>query len=387
MLAALIRKELLALVRDPHALAALFLMPAAFIVVMSLALANLYTPPLATLGYAVDAADGGPAARRLQSAWRSSHGPAQALPADPDEALRRGRIAYLLRIEPGFSAALAELDPPAAPVVRLRAEAGLDPGLFRALQAELAAAIGELRGAVLEAVLSGDSPRRSHSILPFLAAERLGDDSGRPANAVQQNVPAWLVFGMFFVVTAVSSLFVQEQASGTLARLYVLGVPRSLQLLAKALPYVAINGIQAALMLAVGTALMPQLGAPALSLAGIDGAALLLVLAATSLAAVGFALLLACLVRTHAQANTLGPLCNLLMAAFGGIMVPTFAMPAAMQRIAALSPMNWGLEGLLSVLLRHGGIAEAAPWALRLALFGLAALAVASHLFSRRITP
>ncbi|MBL8452368.1 MAG: ABC transporter permease, partial [Zoogloea sp.] len=45
MLLALIRKELLALLRDPHALAALFLMPAAFIVIMSLALQNLYAPP------------------------------------------------------------------------------------------------------------------------------------------------------------------------------------------------------------------------------------------------------------------------------------------------------------------------------------------------------
>jgi hypothetical protein len=47
MLLALIRKELLALVRDPHALAALFLMPAAFIVIMSLALQNLYAPACA----------------------------------------------------------------------------------------------------------------------------------------------------------------------------------------------------------------------------------------------------------------------------------------------------------------------------------------------------
>ena len=149
MLIALIRKEILALLRDPHALAALFLMPAAFIVVMSLALANLYAPPLATLPWAADAAEHSPAARRLLDTWRARHGPAAATPADVDDALRHGRIAYLLRIEPGFAAALAELDPPAAPVIGLQAESGLDPGLFRALQAELAAATGELRAAML----------------------------------------------------------------------------------------------------------------------------------------------------------------------------------------------------------------------------------------------
>lgn len=387
MLAALIRKEILALVRDPHALAALFVMPAAFIVVMSLALANLYAPALDRLAYAVDAGEQTPAARRLVADWARSHGAAQPLPVDAAEALRSGRLAYLLRLEAGLADALAKLTPPAAPVVRLRAEPGLDAGAFRALQAELAATTGELRAALIQASLSGESPGTPQSIAPFLAAERASDDTLRPTNAVQQNVPAWLVFGMFFVVTAISSLFVQEQANGTLARLTALGVPQGLQILAKALPYAAVNAVQAALMLAVGTWLMPRLGSPGLSLAGIHWPALILVLAATSLAAIGFALLLACLVRTHAQANTLGPLCNLLMAAFGGIMVPTFAMPATMQALARLSPMNWGLEGLLTVLLRHGSLAEAAPWALHLALFGLVALTAAGYLFSRRIAP
>ena len=72
MLRALIRKELLALLRDPHALAALFLMPAAFIVIMSLALQNLYAPPLQQLPYAIDSATDSPAARRISATVRWS---------------------------------------------------------------------------------------------------------------------------------------------------------------------------------------------------------------------------------------------------------------------------------------------------------------------------
>jgi ABC-2 type transport system permease protein len=192
---------------------------------------------------------------------------------------------------------------------------------------------------------------------------------------------------MFFVVTAISSLFIQEQRDGTLARLVSMGVPARSLILAKALPYLAINGIQAVLMLAVGVLLMPLLGGDALSLAGIHWPALLLVLTSLSIAAIGFALLIACLARTHAQANTLGPMCNILMAALGGIMVPTFVMPAAMQHLAVLSPLNWGLEGLLTVLVRHGDMADAAPWALRLVIFGGVTLLLASTLFSRRIKP
>jgi ABC-2 type transport system permease protein len=39
--------------------------------------------------------------------------------------------------------------------------------------------------------------------------------------------------------------------------------------------------------------------------------------------------------------------------------------------------MAWGLDGLLEVFLRQGGVAAVAPHALRLALFALACLALA----------
>jgi ABC-2 type transport system permease protein len=63
--------------------------------------------------------------------------------------------------------------------------------------------------------------------------------------------------------------------------------------------------------------------------------------------------------------------------------VPTFVMPAFMQDLARLSPMNWGLEGLLTVLLRSGGVAGAAPQALRLFGFAALMLALAWWLFGR----
>ena len=51
MLLALIKKELLALARDMHGLAALFLMPMIFIVLMSLTLKDIYRPPMAELSF------------------------------------------------------------------------------------------------------------------------------------------------------------------------------------------------------------------------------------------------------------------------------------------------------------------------------------------------
>ena len=54
-----------------------------------------------------------------------------------------------------------------------------------------------------------------------------------------------------------------------------------------------------------------------------------------------------------------------------------------MQRIAEWSPMNWGLEGLLSVLLRGGDIAAALPHVLRLGGFAVLMFGIAAFLFGR----
>lgn len=385
MMRALLRKEILALSRDPHALAALFVMPAVFIVIMSLALKNMYTPAMDQLDYSLDVREKTPLTERFVARWEKAHGMASPLRADWQAALNRGQLAYVLVLEPGLSDALAIPLPPPRAGVRLLTEPGMAQSVLRTLQAETIGLVSELRAAALTDPDEAISPA-DFSVAPFITSAAAGAVTA-PPTAVQQNVPAWLAFGMFFVVTALSSLFIQEQRDGTLLRLVSMGVSAPRLILAKALPYLAINGIQAALMLAVGVWLMPLLGGEALALAGIHWPALLVMLASLSCAAIGFALLLACLVRTHAQANTLGPMLNILMAALGGIMVPTFAMPATMQQLAVWSPLNWGLEGMLSVLVRHGNVADAAPWALRLVLFGSVTLLLASLLFSRRLKP
>jgi ABC-2 type transport system permease protein len=381
MLAALIKKELLALIRDAHGLAALFLMPVMFIVIMSLALKDVYSPPTRTLRYSIDAQDPGAQAALLMEHWQRAHGAPQPLAADWQALLRAGTLKYVLVLQDGLSAELASPELPRRALIQLLAEPGIDANLFNALRAELSGSAGEIKArAALAAV--GQTVPADASLLNLVQAERFATRGPRPS-AVQQNVPAWLVFGMFFVIAALSNLFVQERSTGALARLQSLGVPRWALLASKALPYLGVNAIQAALMLAVGVWLMPLIGGDALSLAGIHWGALLVSLAAVSLAAVGMALALACAIRTHAQATAVGPIVNVLMAAIGGIMVPKFVMPAFMQRIAEGSPMNWGLEALLTVLLRGGDVAAAAPHVLRLGGFAVLMFGIAALLFGR----
>jgi ABC-2 type transport system permease protein len=398
MLFALIKKELLALIRDVHGLAALFLMPAVFIVIMSLALKDVYSPPVKTLPYAIENRDHGPMADTLVAEWEKRHGKPQTESQNWQDRVQSGKLSYALVIEKDFSNVLVVGQTDSEIQLRLITDPGLDGGVFAANQAELVMIASEMRArALLTAARMAQAAPRGRpaaanakatdsgvtvSAQALVEAERLATGS-RPT-AVQQNVPAWLVFGMFFVVASLSNLFLQERQCGALARLASLGVPVSTMIWSKALPYLVINGLQAALMLAVGVWLMPLLGGDALSLAGINWGALLLVLLAVSMSAIGLALALASLVRTQAQASALGPVVNILMAAIGGVMVPKFVMPDAMQRIAEFSPMNWGLEGMLAVLLRGSDMNGVLLPSAKLMGFATLMVVIAVLLFRRR---
>lgn len=382
MLPSLIKKELLALRRDPHGLAALFLLPVLFIVIMSLALKDYYSPPQKGLAYTVLAQDDGPLSRALVKSWERRHGAAQPLPAAWQQQLREGRLKYVVVLLPGLSQELEEPSLPSQSRIRLLAEPGLDGNLLNTLQAELAGTAGELKARAALAQANAPKPSAEASMLAIVQTERAGTLGPRPS-AVQQNVPAWLVFGMFFVVASIAGLVVEERLSGTLARLRSLGVSRAVLLASKALPYLGVNAVQAVLMLSVGVWLMPALGGDALSLTHVNWPALLLALVTISMAAVSLALAIACAVRTHAQAAAIGPIANVLMAAVGGIMVPKFVMPASMQRLAEWSPMNWGLEALLDVVLRGGDVASTAPQLARLLLFAALMFGIAILLFQR----
>ena len=381
MLPALIKKELLALARDLHGLAALFVMPVLFIIVMSLALKDVYDPPLRSLQHAIDVHDAGRLAQELVLLWRAGHGDAQPLAGDWKARLQAGDLKYVIVLDRALSEALAQLDTPGEPHIHLLVEPGIDGNLYNALRAELEAIAGQLRarGALQALGATLEAGATSHKLV---SAERFAGGGPRPTS-VQQNVSAWLVFGMFFVIAALSNLFVEERRCGALARLRSLGVPHAVLLASKALPYLGVNLLQAVLMLMIGAWVMPYLGGDALSLRRIDWPALALVVCAISAAAVSLALMLSCLLRTQAQAAAVGPVLNVLMAAIGGIMVPTFVMPAFMQKLAAFSPMNWGLEGLLTVLLRGGGLAGTAPQVLRLIGFAALMLLLAWLLFKR----
>jgi ABC-2 type transport system permease protein len=398
-LAALWRKETIALGRDRHGLAALFLMPVIFILVMTMALHDAFMPGASIdVAYAVADLDGSPQARALVGRLERS-GSFRPVPGNTSEpearaGIRGGRHALALVIPTGFGERLLTpggVDGQPSEPLTLLVDPTLNPALQLAFRNQTAAALGALRadeltkraGKLFGLPLTPETGEREWPD-EIVAVAIQNERSVRPPSSVQQNVPAWLIFAMFFVVIPISSIFVIERQQGTLQRLAAMGTPFRLILVGKLLPFFVVNQVQAVLMVAVGIFVVPLFGGEALQMPG--GTALFdwwLVAAAVSAAAVGFALLVASLSQTTQQATVIGGVGNILMAAIGGIMVPKFLMPKAMQTLAEFSPMAWALDGFHTVMLRHGDLAAILPDILRLLAFAVATLLAAAWINRR----
>lgn len=397
---ALWTKESLALLRDRHGLAALFLMPVIFILVMTMALHDAFMPGASIdVPFAVVDLDHSAHSRSLVSRLEksSSFRSTAAIP-DADAAsaqIRAGRLALVLVIPRDFGSRLltpGNADGQVTAPLTLMLDPALNPALRLAFHSQITAALGAVRADELTqraGALFGlptgkaDSTRDWPDEIVSLAIQN--ERTIRPPSSVQQNVPAWLVFAMFFVVIPIASIFIGERQHGTLQRLATMRLPFRSVLLGKLLPYFIVNQLQALLMVLVGMFIVPLLGGEALVMPG--GFALFCwwtVAAAVSLCAVAWALLVASLAQTSQQATVIGGVGNILMGAIGGIMVPKFMMPATMQQLAEFSPMAWGLEGFHIIMLRHGSFADILPGVAKLLLFAVLSLALAIWLNHRK---
>ncbi len=402
-LLALWLKETIALTRDKHGLLALFIMPTIFILVMTMALRDAFTPGVTIdVSYSVVDLDQTPISKALVkrlnrvAAFKKIEGDNDL--GSARNQLLQGKQSLVLVLPKEFGNRLLTpggTDGKPAEPLSLLIDPALSPTLQLAFRNQVMAALGAVRADELTvkagklfglpvapgATLEKDWPDEIHS-----EAVR-GNTNAKIPSSVQQNVPAWLIFAMFFVVIPVSSIFIIERQQGTLQRLRAMGVPFHLVLAGKLLPFFIVNQVQAALMVLVGMYLVPQFGSEALELP--SSLPLLLnwwaISSAVSLAAVSWALLIASIAKTSEQATIVGGVGNILMGAVGGIMVPKFIMPASMQKIAALSPMAWGLEGFHTVMLRHGSFADILPSLTQLLVFAVASLLAAIWLNQRAL--
>lgn len=183
-----------------------------------------------------------------------------------------------------------------------------------------------------------------------------GEDGIIP-NAVQHNVPAWILFGIFFIVVPLSINIVKEKNLGTYIRLRTSPIPYALIMAGKIITYSVICLIQFALMLLIARYVFPLIGLIPF-VAGDKLLPMTLIAFVSGLAAIGIGTLIGTIADTQEQSAPFGAIFTIILAALGGVWVPTFIMPAMMQKVSALSPMNWGISAFYDIILRNGSYGD-----------------------------
>lgn len=213
---------------------------------------------------------------------------------------------------------------------------------------------------------------------------RQGKEVTKP-NSVQHSVPAWLIFGMFFIMIPLSNVMAMERQTNTLTRLRMARASAFSLIIAKLIPYFLINQLQFVGMSVLGHFVLPALNMPAFSLSG-EWWHYAVLSGAVSLAALGYGLLVSVIARTTEHAVVLGGGGIIIMAAIGGIMVPVYVMPEIMQTISQFSPMGWGLSGFQNLLLNQSELSQIANSLWKLTVFGTISLGLAAMIYQRQLT-
>jgi len=379
-------KEWRLLLRNPHGLAVLFLMPGIFLLVMSFALKNTLTSEdiaLPRTGWVIE--EKSPLAANWSNDWIERKGGERfASRKTLLDALRTRQVQAGVIVQEAWVDAKGT---PRIERIELWLSNRIQPASAGRLRAEVTASMLQLqlKGRVAAAgpfgsMLLDDASRTDlfAALGPMTIRYLYEIESGRKMTAVQQSVPAWLIFGMYFVVIPLTGVLIQERNDGTLARLSTFGVSPFAILGGKLLAFMALNWVQLLLMLWVGRWLVPLLGGDALYL-DLQFTWFALMVFATSASAVGLALLIGAYTRSFDHAAALGGGANVVLAALAGIMVPRPLMPAAMQTVSEWSPMGWALDGMQAVFLGAPDASQVVPKAVMLLLFASACLLIAWH--------
>jgi len=373
MFSAMIKKEFLLVLRDKHALLALFVMPAIFILIMSVAMRDQFAVQKIDFSVTISDVDKSDISKSIvaslvdDKSFNIVETNPQFIISIPKDYAKSDTPKILIIVKDTIKSDLLEIFKAKLMknIIALKLDIVSDE--LREFSSEASAALDSI-----------DMTPDSHFNIKY-------DKNDEMPNSTQQSVPTWIVFGMFFVIIPMSTIYINERKQNTLTRLNSMNISIFSMTISKTVPYLVINQIQVWIMIAVGIFIVPLFNTPALEING-SVMAIVLISFSLSVSAIGLSTLIAVSATSSEQATTIGGILNILLGAIGGVMVPKFIMPEAMQKFADISPMSWGLDGFLDVFLKGGDIFMVMNESLMLLAFGLVTLIVSMLILYIRIS-
>ena len=278
-------------------------------------------------------------------------------------------------------------DPAIATLQSLEIKLLIDPTAKQSFRTSLIGAMRENALTVQNKLLLSEITRQVNRIIPMSVDLNI-DTSGLITisesyaqsdkakiipNSTQHNVPAWSMFAIFFIVISLAGNMIREREIGCFNRLMTMPCSFHSYIFSKVGVYMCVCLLQFLLMILTGMFIIPLLGLPALKL-GHSIIALIAMAVSSSLAAIGYGLAIGSIARTNQQASVFGAVSVVILAAIGGVWIPTFIMPRFMQIISSISPLNWGLNGFNDIFVRDAGLYDILPYFSASVIFFMIAL-------------
>lgn len=201
---------------------------------------------------------------------------------------------------------------------------------------------------------------------------------------VQNNVPAFALFAMFFIVIPLAGSMLTERSQGTYNRLRTLPVTYLTILGGKTLVYVIVCLTQLGIMILTGIHIIPAISdLPALEM-GDSYFSIFIAAISCAFAAIGFGLMVGTMSSSQSQAGMFGSFMVVILAILGGIFLPVYMMPEPLRYLSMISPLRWGIDSFLDLFVRNGDLVTIWDNILRLNLFFVVALILALRNFVKR---
>ncbi|MEI6435124.1 MAG: ABC transporter permease [Bacteroidota bacterium] len=221
------------------------------------------------------------------------------------------------------------------------------------------------------------------SLQPVIESYARKDKATILPNVIQNNVPGFILFAMFFIVIPLSGSLITEKNEGSFQRLRSLPIGLSVIIGGKVLVYLAVCFLQFILMMFVGSWIFPYFfGLPGLI---IDNQyfAIAIATVAASLAAVGFGVITGSAASSHNQAALFGSVMVVMLGVISGTFFPVHLMPKAVQIVSHFSPIRWGIDNYLNLFVREGDIISILPNSILLILFFGLAMIISIVIFAK----
>jgi len=377
MFSAMVKKEFLLVLRDKHALMALFIMPSIFILIMSVAMRDIFSQNAVSFDVAVSDMDKTQISKTFVKNLTKNK---------TFHIVKKADAEFVVTLPKGYGNIE---DTSNAKKVQIAVQKSLKSDVIELFKAKLLKDIVNLKLNIIKTRLSEFSDEAANAVgAVSLSTDDLFElkynKQDDVPNSTQQSVPTWIVFGMFFIIIPMSTIYINEIKQNTLARLNSMNISVFSLTMAKIVPYIVIAQIQMWLMVLVGMFVVPLLNTPALEINGTISALIFLSFC-LSISAIGLSTLIAVSATSSEQATTIGGISNILLGAIGGVMVPKFIMPEVMQNLANISPMSWGLDGFLDIFLKGGDIFMVLDKSLMLLVFGICMLGISIIILDRKI--